>query len=99
MEYKGLHPQLLPVNAQSTKRKLSYVDDSQNDFADTIASAYSVRPYHIPTVSTPLDWKEINSKLDPAAFTIETIRNRDKKKGDVFENLFEGKLIEANNKI
>jgi bifunctional non-homologous end joining protein LigD len=60
------------------------IDPSQNDYADTLASAYSVRPYHIPTVSTPLDWKEIKTGLKPSDFTIETIHKRIDKKGDIF---------------
>jgi bifunctional non-homologous end joining protein LigD len=78
---------------------LLYVDDSQNDFADTIAAPYSVRPYRIPSVSTPLDWKEVKPGLDPAAFTIHTIRKRLDKKGDLFKGLFDGKVVETNNKI
>jgi len=40
-----------------------YLDPSQNDYADTLASVYSVRPNHQPTVSTPLERKEVNVKL------------------------------------
>ena len=77
---------------------LLYVDDSQNDFADTIASAYSVRPYRIPAVSTPLDWKEIKTSLDPAAFTIHTLKKRLEKIGDLFKPLFDTKFIQSNNR-
>ena len=76
---------------------LLYVDDSQNDFADTIASPYSVRPYPIPMVSTPLDWKEVNKQLDPANFTIQTIGKRVERKGDLFRNLFDLKIKRSNN--
>ena len=44
---------------------MTFPDPSQNDEADTIASAYSVRPFHIPTVSTPMEWKEVKPGLDP----------------------------------
>jgi bifunctional non-homologous end joining protein LigD len=81
------------------RNDLLYVDDSQNDFADTIAAAYSIRPYHIPTVSTPLDWKEIKSGLDPTQFNINTIKDRIEKKGDLLKGLFDRKIAEANSEI
>jgi bifunctional non-homologous end joining protein LigD len=71
-----------------------YIDPNQNDYADTVASAYSVRPYKLPTVSTPLEWKEINSRLDPQKFTMDAVLKRVKTKGD----LFAGVLLEKNRK-
>ena len=68
------------VSVNSRGNKL-YIDLNQNDYADRVAAAYCVRAYHALTVSTPLDWKEVNSKLDPAAFTIKTIAKRLEKKG------------------
>ena len=76
-----------------------FVDDSQNDLADTIASVYSVRPYHIPTVSTPLEWREINPELNPSDFTINTIKRRIARKGDLFKDLFDSQVIQENNKV
>ena len=64
-----------------------FIDPSQNDYADTLAAVYSVRPFHIPTVSTPLEWKEVNEKLSPSDFTIDTIGERIKKKGDLFKDV------------
>jgi bifunctional non-homologous end joining protein LigD len=65
-----------------------YIDPNQNDSADTIASAYSVRPHHLPTVSTPIEWKELNHSLDPHNFTIHSIEKRLKTKKDLFRKLF-----------
>jgi bifunctional non-homologous end joining protein LigD len=48
----------LNISLSSRKNKV-FIDPSQNDYADTLAAAYSVRPNHKPTVSTPLEWKEI----------------------------------------
>jgi bifunctional non-homologous end joining protein LigD len=73
-----------------------FVDPSQNDYADTLASAYSVRPYKHPTVSTPLEWKEIKDKLEPGKFTMDTIPERVEKKGDLFSNLLNQKIRAAN---
>lgn len=42
------------VSINSRGNKL-YLDPNQNDFADTVAAPYSVRPYKLPTVSTPIE--------------------------------------------
>jgi bifunctional non-homologous end joining protein LigD len=76
-----------------------FVDPSQNDYADTLACAYSVRPYKHPMVSTPLEWKEIKDNLDPRKFTMDTVPERLDKKGDLFENMLNAKWRTANSKI
>lgn len=92
-----LVPEITTREAAVDRRgAMLFVDDSQNDFADTIASAYSVRPYHLPTVSTPLEWKEVNDQLDPSDFTIHTILERLAKKGDLMKGLFDKKVIASN---
>jgi bifunctional non-homologous end joining protein LigD len=83
----------------SSRGNKIFIDPSQNDYADTLACAYSVRPNKIPTVSTPLDWKEVKAALNPAAFTIDTIAARVKKKGDLFKGVFDKKIILSNSKI
>src|SRR4026208_2253895 len=52
------------VSVSNRGNKL-YLDPNQNDYADTVAAAYSVRPYKVPTVSTPLEWKELKDTPDP----------------------------------
>ena len=76
-----------------------FVDASQNDFGDTLASAYSARPYYQPTVSTPLTWDEVNENLHPGNFTIQTVPDRIKQKGDLFKELFDEKIKASNSKI
>jgi bifunctional non-homologous end joining protein LigD len=76
-----------------------YLDPNQNDEADTVAAPYSVRPYHIPTVSTPLEWKEITSKLNASDFTINTIIERLSKKKDLFKGVLDKKIAERNSRI
>ena len=61
-----------------------YVDYLQNSGGQTLASVYSLRPVPGATVSTPLEWKEVNHKLSPKKFTIGNILSRIKKKGDLF---------------
>jgi bifunctional non-homologous end joining protein LigD len=61
-----------------------YVDWLQNSKGQTLASVYSLRPVAGASVSTPLDWKEVNHQLHPKQFTIQNIFQRIKKKGDIF---------------
>lgn len=75
-----------------------YIDAGQNDYADTLAAPYSVRPYHQPLVSTPLEWKEVKKGLDRYSFNMETIQARLEKKGDLWKMLGDEKLIISNNK-
>lgn len=64
-----------------------YIDFLQNRKGQTIAAAYSVRPKPGATVSTPLEWTEVNERLDPKEFTIYTIFDRLKEKGDLWKGV------------
>jgi bifunctional non-homologous end joining protein LigD len=61
-----------------------YIDWLQNRTGQTLASVYSLRPVPGASVSTPLEWKEVNHKLSPKQFTMQNIFARIKKKGDLF---------------
>jgi bifunctional non-homologous end joining protein LigD len=67
------------------RQKKVYLDYLQNSKGQTLAAPYSVRPRPGAPVSTPLDWSEVNSKLDPKTFTIQTIFKRLDKKGDLWK--------------
>lgn len=99
-EIHALLPAITTTEMSIAKRgsKL-YIDPNQNDFSDTIASAYSVRPFHIPAVSTPLEWKEVNAKLDPGSFMIGTVLKRIAKKGDLWNGMFDESLCIRNTGI
>ncbi|MEX0756104.1 MAG: non-homologous end-joining DNA ligase [Actinomycetota bacterium] len=58
-----------------------FVDYNQNARDRTTASAYSVRPVADARVSTPLEWDEVAS-VDPAAFRLDTVRERLATRGD-----------------
>jgi bifunctional non-homologous end joining protein LigD len=73
-----------------------YLDPNQNDYTDTVASAYSLRPFKHPNASTPLVWNELRNELDPSDFTIYTITKRLDKKGDLFAGTLDRKLASAN---
>jgi bifunctional non-homologous end joining protein LigD len=79
-------PEITTLERNPKKRggKL-YLDYLQNRNGQTLACAYSVRPYPGASVSTPLEWNEVTPKLDPSKFTIKTIAARLKKKGDLWQ--------------
>lgn len=62
-----------------------YIDYLQNRKGQTLASPYSVRPKPGATVSTPLEWSEVNAKLSPSQFTIKNVLKRFDKKGDLWK--------------
>ena len=88
-------PGLTTLERSLSKRKKNhiYVDYLQNRIAQTLASAYSVRPKPGATVSTPLEWKEVKSGLRPGDFTIKNILKRVEEKGDLFKGVL-GKGID-----
>jgi bifunctional non-homologous end joining protein LigD len=62
-----------------------YIDFLQNRTGQTLAAPYSVRPKESATVSTPLEWEEVNEKLSPSMFTIHNIPQRLEEKGDLWK--------------
>jgi len=58
-----------------------FVDFGQNSRDKTITCAYSVRPTPEARVSAPLVWEEV-ADVDPAAFTVATMRERIERVGD-----------------
>jgi bifunctional non-homologous end joining protein LigD len=59
-----------------------YVDVMQNARGRHVVPPYVVRATPAATVSMPLDWKELTSRLDPGRFTITTAPTRLKGKKD-----------------
>jgi bifunctional non-homologous end joining protein LigD len=73
-----------------------YLDYLQNREDQTLAAPYCVRPKPLATVSTPLHWQEVNSKLDKNDFTISTVMDRVRKYPKLFaEVLGKGVDIEG----
>ncbi|MFT3683027.1 MAG: DNA ligase D [Ferruginibacter sp.] len=64
-----------------------YLDYLQNSRGQTLAAAYSLRPYPGATVSTPLQWKEVKPGLHPSAFHIFSVPARIKKMKDIFSGV------------
>lgn len=63
-----------------------YVDYIQHGEGKTIISPYSLRGNTKPTVAAPLFWTEVNTKLRPEFFTIFSVMERLKEKGDPFKD-------------
>lgn len=86
-------PELTSIERNPKKRTHKiYIDYLQNRRGQTLAAPYSLRPWPGATVSTPLEWKEVNKKLDPGSFTLKTIWKRLEKKGDLWEPLLKNKI-------
>ena len=61
-----------------------YIDVLQNARGHHAVPPYVLRAVPGATVSTPLDWKKVNGKLDPGAFTMKKVLGR---KADPFAEL------------
>ncbi|MDR7370170.1 DNA ligase D [Flavobacterium aquidurense] len=84
-EVQSRLPDLTTLERSIKKRKNKiYLDYLQNRKGQTLAAPYSVRPKPGATVSTPLEWSEVNDKLHPSQFTIKNMLSRLEKKGDLW---------------
>jgi DNA ligase D-like protein (predicted polymerase) len=72
------------------ERRGVFVDFGQNSRDKTIACAYSVRPVPDARVSAPLLWEEV-ADVDPAAFTVQTMRDRVAEVGDPMKGMWRRK--------
>ena len=68
-------------------RRGVFVDFGQNARDRTIACAYSIRPVPDARVSAPLGWPEVPD-VDPAAFALETMRERIAAVGDPMRGMW-----------
>ncbi|HEY0672918.1 MAG TPA: DNA ligase D [Longimicrobiales bacterium] len=70
-------PEIATVERLPGKREGKvYVDYLQNGNGKLLVAPYSVRPLPGAPVSAPLEWKEVNGKLDIRSFTIRTMLKR-----------------------
>ena len=72
------------------ERRGVFVDYGQNARDRTIAAAYSIRPTPDARASAPLRWDEV-AEVDPAAFTLRTMRERLERVGDVSAGIWRRK--------
>ncbi len=86
------HPDTTSLERSPSKRKNKiYLDFLQNSRGQTIAAPYSVRPKPGATVSTPLEWIEVDENLDFKKFTLFNTLQRLKEKGDLWKDITETK--------
>ena len=81
------HPGLVTTEWLKAKRRGVLLDHRQNGAGKTIASAYSVRPKPRAPVSTPLRWEELTEDIDPVELNIDTVPDRIREHGDLWEPL------------
>jgi len=77
--------------ALKQRRGRLYFDAFQNGRLKTMVAPYSIRAVEGAPVSTPLEWDEVDARLDPAKFTIRTVPERLRTRGDLFAPALVGK--------
>ncbi|MFL5836146.1 MAG: DNA ligase D [Solirubrobacteraceae bacterium] len=89
------HPELVVSTMAKERRKGKVlVDWSQNDEHKTTVNVYSLRARERPTVSTPVEWEEVESALSAhdhnrLVFTSDDVLDRVERLGDLFAPLLE----------
>jgi len=82
------YPNLFTLPKKGNKThdsKLVVIDYMQNVITRNTASVYTVRAKKGAPVSTPVTWEEVENKsFKPSDFTIKTVPDRVKAKGDLF---------------
>jgi bifunctional non-homologous end joining protein LigD len=86
-------PKLLTAIYQVSKRPKGrvLVDYNQNAWGRTLASVYSVRPKEVPSVSTPVSWKELERGIKIQDFRIDNVPARVKRLGDLWKPMTSAK--------
>jgi bifunctional non-homologous end joining protein LigD len=85
------HPdRIVSKMAREARKGKVFVDWSQNTESKTTIAVYSLRARERPTVSTPLQWGEVekaakSGKAEPIRFETEDVLKRVEKHGDLFE--------------
>jgi bifunctional non-homologous end joining protein LigD len=86
------HPNLTSLERSPGKRKNKiYLDYLQNRKGQTIVAPYSLRPKPGATVSTPLNWDEVNEDLKISDFHIFNIKERVNHVGDLWKDIYKVK--------
>lgn len=81
------HPDVATVERSKPRRDGKvYVDFLQNRRGQTIVAPYVVRPVPHATVSTPLEWDELDDELHPGRFTLSNLTARVAEVGDLFQS-------------
>jgi bifunctional non-homologous end joining protein LigD len=83
------HPKLITAEYRIAKRpkELVLVDYNQNAWGRTLASAYSVRPRPLATVSAPVTWEEIEQGTEIEDYRLQAMPARIEQVGDLWKPL------------
>jgi bifunctional non-homologous end joining protein LigD len=83
-----LLPDKVSLDAERERRGgRLFFDHLQSYVGKSLVLAYSLRAADGGSVSTPLDWSEVDASLDPKSFTLRTLRARLDAKGDLAASL------------
>jgi bifunctional non-homologous end joining protein LigD len=84
-------PEIATVERMKAKRggKL-YVDYGQNGEGKTVVAPYTIRARDGAVVSTPIEWDELDEDLDPTRFTIRTVLDRVRERGELMAGVLAG---------
>ena len=84
-------PELVSWKWQKDERGgLARLDYTQNAINKTLVAPYSPRPAPGAPVSAPIDWDELDDpKLRPDRFTIRTVLDRVRARGDLFRDVLD----------
>jgi bifunctional non-homologous end joining protein LigD len=70
-------PRLVTVEmSRHARRGRVFADALRNAFGQTIVAPYSIRRRPRAPISTPLDWNEVDPRLDPADYNLRTCARR-----------------------
>jgi bifunctional non-homologous end joining protein LigD len=88
---EGEHPKLIvSTQKKELRRGKVLIDWSQNDEHKTTVCVYSLRARERPTVSTPLDWAEVEAgDPDALVFEADDVLARVEERGDLFAPVVE----------
>jgi bifunctional non-homologous end joining protein LigD len=86
---RRMEGRVVSIMAKAVRAGRVFVDWSQNDQHKTTIGVYSLRAREHPTVSTPLEWAELESAVrskdrDSLVFTAPAVLERVKARGDLF---------------
>lgn len=85
---RGREPSLFTLDMRRARRRGKIlIDVHRNHRGATLVSPWSVREYPAATVSTPLEWAELERAVYPEDFTIGTVRARLAEADDPFRTL------------
>src|SRR5207253_7730734 len=86
---RSREPSLFTLDMRRARRRGKIlIDVHRNHRGATIISPYSVREHATATVSTPLEWPELERATYPEDFHLRNIRDRLRDRGDPFANFF-----------